>query len=83
MKKEKTNRIQRVLGLYTKILTGILITKAEEAEQYGVDERTIQRDLEDIREFLESEGWNSDRSSTLIYDCLQRGYRLNQLCKRK
>ena len=29
MKKEKTNRIQRVLGLYTKILKGILITKAE------------------------------------------------------
>ena len=42
MKKEKTNRIQRVLGLYTKILKGILITKAEEAEMNGPSRETLR-----------------------------------------
>lgn len=37
-------KIDRVLGLYLKFMQGLLVNKAEEALNYGVNERTIQRD---------------------------------------
>ncbi|WKB74108.1 HTH domain-containing protein [Ligilactobacillus animalis] len=43
----------RLLDIYHKLLTGASITKEEFAQKYEVDPRTIQRDLADIRLFLE------------------------------
>lgn len=40
-------KIGRVLGIYTKLLDGYLVNKSEEALNYGVNERTIQRDIDD------------------------------------
>ena len=48
----KGDKINRVLQIYSKLLDGYVINKAEEAEHYGVNERSIQRDIEHIREFL-------------------------------
>lgn len=44
-------KIDRVLGIYTKLIDGQLVNKAEEAQNYHVNERTIQRDIDDIRNF--------------------------------
>ncbi len=52
MEENKIDKIERVLGLYTKLMNGSLINKAEEANYYGVNERSIQRDIDDIRIFL-------------------------------
>ena len=43
------NKMQRVLGIYTKLMGGYLVNKAEEALNYQVNERSIQRDIDDIR----------------------------------
>ena len=60
----KTDKINRVLQLYAKLSDGYIINKTEEAELYGVDERSIQRDIDDIRNFLDND---SERILLLFY----------------
>ena len=52
----KTNR---VLGIYTELINGRTVHKDAEAQRYGVNLRTIQRDIDDIREYFEAESENS------------------------
>ena len=47
------------LILLTKLLNGYIVNKAAEANEYGVNERSIQRDVDDIRNYLELEAVNS------------------------
>ncbi len=49
---EKGDKIRRVLEIYDRLLNGKFINKTEEADRYGVNERSIQRDIDDIRTFL-------------------------------
>ena len=44
-----------MLGIYTKLISGNVINKLDEANEYGVNERTIQRDIDDIRNYMELE----------------------------
>lgn len=76
-------KIDRVLGIYTKLLGGYLINKTEEAQSYGVNERTIQRDIDDIRNFMESEVEQRGIINSVIYDRIGKGYRLEQLYQLK
>lgn len=79
----RTDKIERVLGIYTKLMNGYLITKAEEATNYGVNERSIQRDFDDIRNYLETECERTGFVNTVIYDRTNKGYRLEQIYKMK
>ena len=45
----------RVLSMYDRMLQGKGIIKTAEAQRFGVDTRTIQRDLDDIRVYLAEE----------------------------
>lgn len=47
MENIKSDKIERVLGIYTKLMNGYLVSKAEESANYGVNERSIQRDIDD------------------------------------
>ena len=47
-----TLKTTRVLELYQAFLSGKLINKQEAAEQYHVNARSIQRDIDSIRDFL-------------------------------
>ena len=42
----KNGKIERVLGIYTKLLNRYIVNKAAEANEYGVNERSIQRDVD-------------------------------------
>ena len=75
---EKNRKMDRVLDLYTKLLSGAVINKEEEAKAYGVNERSIQRDIDDIRSYLETAGMNTGQMNTVIYDRNSRGYRLEK-----
>ena len=46
MEEYKNGKIERVLGIYTKPLNGYIVNKAAEANEYGVNERSIQRDVD-------------------------------------
>lgn len=75
MEEYKGDQISRVLGIYTKLINGYLISKAEEAERYGVNERTIQRDIDEIRNHLENESEDTGLTNSVIYDRIKKGCR--------
>lgn len=77
----KSDKIARILGIYTKLMNGSIVNKAEEARQYGVNERSIQRDIDDIREYFENETADIGFINSVIYDRRAKGYRLEQLYK--
>lgn len=76
--KKNSDKVNRILGIYTKLKEGRLVKKAEEAQNYGVDERSIKRDIEDIRNYLENDGTDSGHMDFLVYDRKEKGYRLKR-----
>lgn len=81
MENIKSDKIERVLGIYTKLMNGYLISKAEEAMNYGVNERSIQRDIDDIRNYLEADAERVGCINSVIYDRIGKGYHLEQIYK--
>lgn len=79
----KNDKTARILNLYTKLINGYTVNKAEEAQRSGVNERSIQRDIDDIRNFLENEAVNSGFINSIIYDRMEKGYRLEQVYRMK
>ena len=61
---EKMNKNQRVLDMYVRLCEGKILNKTEEAQKFGVDERSIQRDIDDIRAFLDERSIISIRRLT-------------------
>lgn len=76
-------KIDRVLGIYSKLMGGALVNKAEEARNYGVNERTIQRDIDDIRNHLEAGAETTGVINSIIYDRVEKAYRLEQIYQLK
>ncbi len=72
-------KIDRVIDIYTKLMSGALVNKAEEAQNYGVNERSIQRDIDDIRSYLDSVSVNTGVTNSIIYDRIGKVYRLEQI----
>ena len=83
MTREGIEKVERILGLYTKLMNGAIVNKAEEATFYGVNERSIQRDIDDIRNYFENDAVNHDYQNSVIYDRVNKGYRLEQIYKMK
>ena len=66
----------RVLELYQALQNGQVINKKEFAEAYGVNEKSIQRDLNIIREFLSEQTTRQGLTQTVEFDRAANGYRL-------
>lgn len=77
----KNGKIERVLQIYAKLTDGYIVNKAKEAVAYGVNERSITRDIEDIRNFLDADSERTGIANTVIYDRVAKGYRLETLYK--
>lgn len=75
---DKIGKIKRTLGIYTRLKNGNVINKIEEANKYGVNERSIQRDIDDIRNYLELETDEQALLTNVIYDRKCGGYRLEE-----
>lgn len=78
-----TDKIERVLSIYTKLINGDIVNKATEATNYGVNERSIQRDIDDIRNFMEQSITDSGVVNSVIYDRQEKGYRLERIYQSK
>lgn len=76
---ESRDKITRVLALYSKLMNGSVINKAEEAQNYSVTERSIQRDIDDIRNFLQESEDNGGIYNGIVYDRTLKGYRLQRI----
>ena len=75
----KGDQIGRVLKIYSKLSEGYVVNKAEEAELYGVNERSIQRDIDHIRNFLDEDSERTGIVNTIVYDWIAKGYKLETL----
>lgn len=81
---DKRDKAQRILGMYKKLLNGEFLNKAEEAKNYKVNERTIQRDIDAIRSFLEMDsGQNTGEINYVRYDKRENRYYLEQAYEMK
>ncbi len=69
-------KYNRVLSIYTKLMDGEVISKAEEAKYFGVNTRFIQRDIDDLRMFFEDKAAEGDIRRELVYSCELDGYHL-------
>lgn len=83
MENMSTDKIERVLGIYTKLLNGGIVYKAEEARNFNCNERSIQRDLDDIRNYMDLKGAEDGIINSVVYDRKLKGYRLEQIYKLK
>lgn len=79
----KSRKIDRILNIYDKLINGEIIRKSEEAINHEVNEKSIQRDIEDIRNHLVSHDNNTGYRNEVIYDRTKKGYRLEQLYQLK
>lgn len=79
----KIDKTERVLSIYTKLMNGHLINKYEESINYGVNERSIQRDIDDIRKYLEDNINIAGCINSVVYDRVEKGYHLEQTYKMK
>ncbi len=78
MERFKSGKADRILGIYSRLLNGHLVIKAREAVYYGVNERTIQRDIDDIRNYLVNKADDTGYVDAVKYDRMEKGYRLEQ-----
>ncbi len=73
---EGENKGQRLLGIYHRLSRGELISKEVLAREYGVTEKSIQRDIDDIRSYLAGE--RDEGAADICYDRQAKGYRLEE-----
>ncbi len=65
----------RILDIYVRLGEGKIINKVEEANKFGVKERSIQRDIDDIRTLLEERKvQNSADNRMVVYNRVKRGF---------
>ena len=76
MAEDKSAKIERTLYIYTQLINGRLIKKANLANRFNVNERSIQRDIDDIRNYLDLEMTENGSVNSIIYDYKEKGYRL-------
>lgn len=76
---QDTNKMGRILYIYSKLMDGAVIRKAELAECFGVNERSIQRDIEDIRTYMQNKMIQDGYQHSIIYDRTKKGYRLEKI----
>lgn len=70
MSQEKEPQIHRILSMYERLTNGETLIKKEEAARFQISEKSIQRDIGCIRNFLELEKNNE----YVDYDHSKKGY---------
>lgn len=76
---ESSSKHGRVLDLYNRLLSGEILNKNNLALEYGVNPRSIQRDIDDIREFFSNQMTSGGELTEIRYDRSAKGYRLVNL----
>lgn len=75
---EDSNKAKRVLNILKRLENGEIINKIQEASKYEVSEKTIERDINDIREYMVSRDNNGSVGNFVKYDRAAKGYRLKK-----
>lgn len=73
---ENARKHDRVLELYNRLLAGDVLHKDKLAFEYGVTPRSIQRDIDSIRDFCSNQSTRTGETAKVIYDHSAKGFRL-------
>ncbi len=75
---DKWGKNSRVLDLYVRLCEGKIINKEEEAKRFQVDERSIQRDIDDIRAFINNSitEHGTQCENRIVYERANKGYKM-------
>ena len=71
----KENKGFRLLQLYERLSRGEIVRKAELAQKFAVTDKTIQRDIEELRAYL-AETRTDEGEASIVYDRNRGGYLL-------
>ena len=71
----KENKGFRLLQLYERLSRGEVVCKAELAQKFAVTDKTIQRDIEELRSYL-AETRTDEGEASIVYDRTRGGYLL-------
>ena len=71
-KQPSESKSARILSMYARLNSGYILRKGDLAEEYHVTERSIQRDIDSLRDFLDKEGMEQ----SISYVAKDRGYKL-------
>lgn len=75
--KYKKNKTFRVLEIERRLSKGEFLNKVELAENFKVAEKTIQRDIDELRAYLSETCYTSEPVS-IKYDRMKKGYYLTK-----
>ena len=70
------DRSSRLLKIYSKLVKGYIVNKREEADNFNVDERTIQRDIASIKDYMCSDMASNGIINSIVYDKEAGGYKM-------
>lgn len=70
------DKANRILEIYDRLLSGEVLNKADLAAEYEVTARSIQRDIDVIRDYYSDKGVSEGSLTELKYDRALKGYRL-------
>ena len=73
MFREENTKYNRILSIYTKLISGEVVDKDKAASEHQVDKRTIQRDIAAIRNFIEND-FDSGMNKEVVFDRSRNGY---------
>ena len=78
-KKEGYAKVNRILSLYDSLNKGAVVNKQQAAAMFSVSEKAIQRDIEDLRAYLDDEIPRGESViASIDYDRVKKGYILSR-----
>ena len=74
---DKIDKTQRILTMQRRLLQGEVLCKPELAKEFGINERSVQRDIDDLRAYLHDESTLYGNEQLIVYDQKRKGYVLS------
>lgn len=71
------SKTERMLTLYQRLHDGELVKKQEIADLFGVNARSVQRDIDDLRAYFANWPSGTGRGTSILYDRKRNGYFLD------
>lgn len=76
------SKTERILMIYKLLMDGEVVNKGQIADRFGVNARSVQRDIEDIRAFFAEKPDAAGGHFSVVYDHKKKGFRLEGSSKK-
>lgn len=74
--KSGIKKTRRVLEMYSRLVQGDIIRSSEEALKYGIDTRSVKRDIDELKSFFADQWMEGRDTRKVIYSKSAKGYKL-------